>query len=118
MANLTTNPEYDSYAADSEEFTIYGTVPPDGAAEPRLSGKELNAAAGVTGINVTGHAKELCVNKLGHTMVTPTEGKPEVYVMHLLCSVKNSEEEFSFSYLMQALVTWPERIFIPIINKK
>ncbi|KAF2366246.1 hypothetical protein FHG87_002982 [Trinorchestia longiramus] len=26
------------------------------------------------GIDVTGHAKELCVNKLGHTMVTPPEG--------------------------------------------
>ncbi|XP_047738527.1 major facilitator superfamily domain-containing protein 4A isoform X1 [Hyalella azteca] len=26
------------------------------------------------GVDVTGHAKELCVNKLGHTMVTPPEG--------------------------------------------
>lgn len=42
--------------------------------------KETNAyqvpqqMTGSEGVDVTGHAKELCVNKLGHTMVSPPEG--------------------------------------------
>lgn len=36
--------------------------------------------AGSGPVDISGHPKELCVNKLGHTMVTPPEGEQYSYV--------------------------------------